>query len=87
MFNPKLSLYLFEGPVDRALGYLHGRRLRLVCPSGEFIAAFPAFPDAGTLTLNGLHVTFRAAVESPGNRFDICNSFTYKSSIPATKTS
>jgi hypothetical protein len=64
MFNPELSFDLLESPVDRALGYLHSRCLRLVRPTRKLIAAFPAFPDPGTFALNGLHVTFRAAVES-----------------------
>jgi hypothetical protein len=45
----KLSFYLFESPVNRALGNLHCWRLRLVCPTGKLVIALAALPDTGTL--------------------------------------
>jgi hypothetical protein len=62
--DPKLSFHLFDSPVIRALGYLHRRCLWLVCPTGELEPAFAAFPDTGTLPLDGLHVALGAAVKS-----------------------
>jgi hypothetical protein len=50
--NPNLSFNLFKGPVNRALGNLHGRCLGLVCPSCKLIPAFTTFPDAGAPALN-----------------------------------
>jgi hypothetical protein len=62
-YNPDLSFDLFESPVDRTLGNLHGRCLWLVCPAGKLEPAFTAFPDTGAPALNRLHVAFRAAVK------------------------
>jgi len=85
--NPELSFYLFESPVDRALGNLHGRCLRLVCPARKLVIALAALPDTCTPALDRLHVTFRAAVEGSGDSFNISHSLAYKSSVPATKAS
>jgi len=50
--NPVLSFVLFESPVVRALGNLHGRCLWLVCPSRKLKPAFATFPDAGAPAMN-----------------------------------
>jgi len=43
---------LGNGPVDRTLGDLHRRGLRLVCPACELEPALAAFPDTGTPALD-----------------------------------
>jgi hypothetical protein len=50
--NPELSFDLFERPVNRALGNLHGRCLWLICPPGKLVIALATFPDAGSPALD-----------------------------------
>ena len=84
--DPHLYLDLLDYSINRTLGNLHRRSLRLVCATGKLEPALAALPDTGTLARYGFHVTLGAAVMRTRNLFNIIYALAHKSSVPATKT-